>query len=339
MIKYKKIFIACPEKTKTGGTELLHQLAFQLNELDVCCYMFYYNATDNTPMNVAFKQYNAKYVTGIDSKDNNEENLMIVPEVKTSLIYKYSKMKSVIWWLSVDNYISAIYDKLGISKQILKNIGRKLCGRKIVNIKLIEKTKHAFSFAKQDARIFHLCQSYYAMDFLEKQNVTNKQYLSDYINQIYLTNSLNLKKENIVLYNPKKGAKFTEIIRNSSKKLNWVPLVNLSNEEVKELLYRSKVYIDFGNHPGKDRFPREAAACGCCIITGKLGSAKFEEDIPIPGEFKFEDNISEISSIVSKINICLTDYENQVKKIKNYRDYISGEKETFKNDVKRIFCE
>ncbi|MCB2339593.1 hypothetical protein [Clostridium estertheticum] len=316
----------------------MHQLAFELNELEVCCYMYYYNATDNTPMNDAFKQYNAKYVTDIGPDDNNGENLLIVPEVKTSLIYTYQKMKPVIWWLSIDNYYNAVYDNLGISKQILKNIVRKLCGRKIVDTKLLERNKHAFSFKKKDERILHLCQSYYAMEFLEKQKIVNKQYLSDYINQIYLTNSLYFIKEDIVLYNPKKGEKFTEAIRKFSKKLNWVPIVDLTNEEVKELLYRSKVYIDFGNHPGKDRFPREAATCGCCIITGKRGSAKFEHDIPIPGEFKFEDNISEIPSIVSKINTCLTDYENQIKKIKYYRNYILGEKETFKNDVERIFC-
>ena len=29
---------------------------------------------------------------------------------------------------------------------------------------------------------------------------------------------------------------------------------NLTTKQVKELLLKSKVYIDFGNHPGKDRY-------------------------------------------------------------------------------------
>lgn len=76
----------------------------------------------------------------------------------------------------------------------------------------------------------------------------------------------------------------------------------MTNEMVVETLQRVKFYIDFGNHPGKDRIPRGVAIWECCIITGKRGSAKYFEDVFISAEFKFDDIEINIPKIVSKIN-------------------------------------
>ncbi len=332
-----KIFIATPAKIKTGGTELLHQLSHELNISGMDSYIFYYNSNDSNPMDKSFKQYTTQYITKIDEEDNNAINILIVSETKTSLIYEYPKMQRYIWWLSVDNYFKCLYSYRGITIQRIKNIARKLLNRAIVDISSLDTPKKAFTFGKNQDDIIHLCQSYYAMDFLKKNNINNAFYLSDYINPIYLTTRSSIIKENIVLYNPKKGKKFTNQIIKFSKDLKWIPLINLSNEEVKALLFRSKVYIDFGNHPGKDRFPREAAACGCCIITGKKGAAKYVQDVSIASEFKFNDDEKEISKIVSKIRTCLYDYDNQINKFEDYRNYIFNENNNFKNDVTRIF--
>ena len=96
---------------------------------------------------------------------------------------------------------------------------------------------------------------------------------------------------------------------NFTRDINWVPLVGMSNDQVLNYLKTSKVYIDFGNHPGKDRLPREAAICGCCIITGKKGAAAFKEDIPISETYKFDDKASSIPYIVEKIRLLLKNYD------------------------------
>ena len=119
--------------------------------------------------------------------------------------------------------------------------------------------------------------------------------------------------------------------------IKWVAIENMTTEQVKELLLKSKVYIDFGSHPGKDRFPREAAICNCCVITGKKGSAKYYEDVPINDEFKFDDKLSNIDKIIDKINLCLSDYDNQIKKYQGYREFIKSEKSKFQEDVRKIF--
>ena len=106
---------------------------------------------------------------------------------------------------------------------------------------------------------------------------------------------------------------------------------------MQELLGTSKVYIDFGNHPGKDRIPREAAIMGCCVITGKRGSAYFHEDVMIPDEYKFEDRLDAIPSIVELIQNCMTNYEERLLDFEQYRAYIKNEQKQFSKDVESVF--
>lgn len=193
---------------------------------------------------------------------------------------------------------------------------------------------HRNDYKKAD---YHLCQSYYAIDFLKRKKVNNIVYLSDYINDTFMKENDNKQKCNKVLYNPKKGYRFTKRIIKRANDLEWVPIKNLTTEQVKDLLLQSKVYIDFGNHPGKDRFPREAAISGCLVITGKRGSAKFYEDVPINDEFKFKDSIKNIDKIVAQIRDCLNNYDTQIKEFDSYKEYIKGEKEQFKKDIDTIF--
>jgi hypothetical protein len=111
----------------------------------------------------------------------------------------------------------------------------------------------------------------------------------------------------------------------------------MPREEVIKLLQKAKVYIDFGHHPGKDRLPREAAILGCCVITGKRGSAKFFEDVPIPDEYKFEDKEESIPEIIDKIKDCFENYEERYKDFEYYRQFIKNEPQKFIEDLRKIF--
>jgi hypothetical protein len=163
-------------------------------------------------------------------------------------------------------------------------------------------------------------------------------YLKAYINISFIENHIDLsKKQNIVAYNPKKGFNFTRKIIREGKGLRFVPLENMSREEVIETFKKAKVYIDFGNHPGIDRLPREAAILGCCVITGKRGSAAFFEDVPIPDEYKFEDKEESIPKIIEKIKDCFKNFEERYKDFEYYRKVIRNEPQKFIEDLKRIF--
>lgn len=332
MIKVKEnttIYVLCPAYTKTGGTELLHQLVHELNNQNKKSFITYFNYDESNSKytDEAYKKYvnNYKLISEIiDSKNN----IIVFPEVFCDNVEHYKKCKKVMWWLSVDNYL----EHYGVLESI-KIIGFVNFLRKLKNEKV------SFSNKKIYKMDYHLCQSYYAIDFLNKKGITNTGYLSDYINDIYLEQKkVDISfKENIVLYNPKKGIKFTKKIMEYCPNFNWIPIQNMTNDEVRNLLLKSKVYIDFGNHPGKDRFPREAASCGCCVITGKRGSAKFYKDVPIEDEFKFKDKKNNIPKIAECIEKCLNEYENQIKKFKEYKKFIMGEKKQFAIDVKNTF--
>ena len=111
----------------------------------------------------------------------------------------------------------------------------------------------------------------------------------------------------------------------------------MTNEEVRGLLKSSKCYVDFGNHPGKDRFPREAAICGCMVVTGKRGSAAYAEDVCIPEEYKFDEKSVKIKDIADSIKKFLAEYNTRIDDFESYRQYILGEKTEFSKCVKEIF--
>lgn len=331
--KFQKVYVLCPIGTKTGGTELLHQLVYQINNIahkQIAHIVYLGNLNEVKPAQ-AFKEYiGSNWLTPKDIEDNNN-NVVVIPETSLMEFNKFKKAKRYIWWLSVDNfyntnYFSRLYRQYGA----IHTLSGYLKGT----------FKNRTKYIKQaDVNMY---QSYYAKDFLKNHGIpeTNLDYLSDYVNDLYTTNvntALQHTKKDIVLYNPKKGYEFTSKLIAASPSLDWVPLINLTNDEVKEKLISSKVYVDFGTHPGKDRFPREAAISGCCILTDKKGAAKFSEDVRIPKEYKFEDKDENISKIIEKIRFCLTNYNDVIKDFESYRKYILGEKKNFNSDCEKIF--
>jgi hypothetical protein len=113
----------------------------------------------------------------------------------------------------------------------------------------------------------------------------------------------------------------------------------MNSSEMLNKLLEGKVYIDFGNHPGKDRIPREAAMCKCCIITNKKGSAFYQEDVTIPIEYKFEEINDNIPNIIIQIKDCLANYSSKINDFKDYRTKITNEEKIFTDCVKSLFVD
>lgn len=186
---------------------------------------------------------------------------------------------------------------------------------------------------------FQFVQSQYAKEFLEKYfGIMDSCFLSDYINDEIIGHAQmnQYTRENICLYNPAKGlANVEPLIRNSRDDIEWVPLQGYSTVEMADLMCRVKLYIDFGGHPGKDRIPREAAVCGCCLITNREGSARNAMDIPIPGKYKLEDT-GNIPHTLDCIYDAIDHYEDRVGNFAAYRKCILNEKEQFCLEIDRF---
>jgi hypothetical protein len=346
-----KIYIACPANIATGGPELLHQLAYHfIKDLNVTAFMYYYNFNRRkfkTPVHLEYVNYNLPFVLDIPDEDDIERNILIVPETMSglSLLPKYKKIRKGIWFLSVDNYYLSKLSKLDFFfSRSLNKISKVVINKTLVNLdltseKVLEKLTRKYDYRRDPfvtTANFYMTNSYRGLNWFS--DLTPLFYLSEYLNKSFLLAQVDFsRKENIVVYNPQKGFSFTKNLIYLAEDIKFVPLINMGREEVIETLKRAKVYIDFGNHPGKDRLPREAAILGCCVIVGRRGSAAFFEDVPIPDEYRFENNIKNASQIIEKIQDCFRDFENRYKDFEYYRQIIRNEPQKFLEDLKKIF--
>ncbi len=304
------IYIISSNSYFTGGTLLLHQLGVWLKTHGFTIQMLYPQSGDKS-VHPEFAKFNLTHTYEI--KDS-ERDLLIVPESDPFELKKYKRIRKALWWLSVDNYFRS-FNNASAKRQVFN----KLMGY------------HSL-YRKAN---FHLCQSQYAMDFLASKGIKGAM-LSDFLHDKFLSEDITFpEKQNIVLYNPKKGQAFTQKLIDAAPNIEWKPLINMTPEEVFETLLRSKVYIDFGFHPGKDRFPREAAICGCSIITGKKGAAANEMDVPIAPSYKFEEG--EIQPILDKIHYIFDNFDSCQKELEGYRNKIKGEKGVFDEQAAQIF--
>jgi hypothetical protein len=317
------IYITCPANFATGGPYLLHQLAYKLIQLGYNAKMFYLTESINEdPVHEFYADMKIPYSLEIE---NNYSNLIVIPETFTNLIFKYENIQKVIWWLSVDNFLESDNKKPSFST-------KRFLG--------LKKERYYYNFQKKPKH-FHWVQSFYAERFLKSKGISNIKYLSDYLNDIFIDEVKNIKfdstnKEDIISYNPKKGYEVTKILIEKTPHLKWVPIENMTPKEVKELLLKSKIYIDFGHHPGKDRIPREAAICGCIVITNTKGSAVFFEDVSIPDQYKIEYSHEDETKIVELLETCLSDYDVKLKDFEFYKNKIINEEIRFNQDLEAI---
>ncbi|MCS7299640.1 MAG: hypothetical protein RMJ37_06770 [Spirochaetia bacterium] len=348
-----KIYVVAPSNLITGGPEQLHAIAHHLKrDLEIESYIYYLPPKlDAVPE--PYKDYGVALSKTIEDE---EKNIIIVPEIPKFIEFanRYSKIRKVIYWLSVDFFYQFLFYRT------LRGILMAIVNR--INLITIEKINKALlphfdipsialkEFEKIDLKnssmiskvYFHLTQSVRSSEHLKSKGIENTFCVFDYINRSFLVETFDERsKENIVCYNPKKGFEFTsKLIKYSStynRSIKFVPIIGLDRRGVIELLKRSKVYIDFGSFPGKERIPREAIMLGCCVITGRRGSARYFEDVPVPDEYKFEDKVENIPLILDKIQDCLNNYESHLRNFDYSRELIRREPEDFVNRLRQVF--
>lgn len=327
------IQIISPSKLTTGGTELLHQLNYELEKLGADVGMSYYDKENKSfveiDINPNFKKYSVKKSKSVKLTDS-ADTVIVVPETMLKHISKITNAKIYVWWLSVDNY------KVNLNLDYLKDYGLK---------SFIYEFKKALTITPiSKLRIHkHLVQSKYAQEFLASQSVKS-EYLSDYINTDFSNVDSEIKKSDIICYNPAKGKNVTKRIidfyKNRNSKVRFVPIVKMNQKQVAETLRSAKIYIDFGWHPGKDRIPREARLQDCVIITGSRGSAKNEEDVRIPQKYKFDekspDFLKNIDLIIMDV---MNNFDQNLNSQNKYKEAINNERNIFEKEVKRFYKE
>lgn len=315
-----KIYVCAPADVATGGPELLHQLADKLRNMGKNVFMYYYPTNHSKPVHDNYLEYQLKSSTIIEDDVNN---LVIVPEVETNILNNLKYIKKMVWWLSIDNYFLSLPKFKGrINRYLLRFFNTQKYFFFNKNLKSIDK---------------HLVQSHYAKTFLSKYKIEAND-LSDFLHKSFIDeNSSSESKQNIVVYNPFKGVNFTKKIIKFAPHIKFVPIKNMTRDQVVSLLKTAKVYIDFGHHPGKDRIPREASYLNCCVITNRKGSAFYQNDLPIKEEFKFNENKISLKKIILKIEDCFENYQENNLKFDFHREKIKNEESIFESQVNSIF--
>ncbi|MDR0833736.1 MAG: hypothetical protein LBN93_06055 [Candidatus Symbiothrix sp.] len=334
-----KVYVYAPLNYTTGGAELLHQLVHCLNSNNIDSYIVYFDRAGITKGDVP--QAYSKYMIKVsDHVEDTQNNIIVIYEGEFNKMYLTQNAQKLLWWLSVDNFFLYSISFLAISDLMHWNItmGIKQLIKRSIN-KILRKPPIATISIKQLVSLdaLHCYQSEYAQNFLENRNVPELLPLSDFINSDFSTNNIQLAREKKVLYNPAKGFKYTSKLIRKTPEITWVPLVNLTREQLINEFKTSMLYVDFGYHPGKDRIPREAAINGCCILTNKAGSAKFFEDVAILKKYKIDEKNTSVKEVINRIKFMLDHYDKINEDFDFYRNRILKEKEIFEQQVKDIF--
>lgn len=335
-MKYNKIYVLTPYNYCTGGAELSHQLVSRLRDRGENAFVVYtkppISISDKQDVTPNYAAYNIKTTNIIE---DDESNFMVVPEIYFEYIQFYKKINIGCWWMSVDNR----YERICLKEVLAFTPG---IFSKLLRLYLYLRSSYKYKnsnrgIQNEGDRVINLYQSHYAQYHLYKYGFGRLAPLSDYIN-LELVKGVCAERDDIVLYNPAKGMKFTKLVMNKLPNIHFVPLKGLNRKDLQELLGKAKLYIDFGHFPGKDRLPREAVVNGCCIITGKQGASYFYEDVPIDSAYKFECKKTNLTKIADKINYILLNYDICKKDFDNYRRVVLKEQEIFFNEIDDLFC-
>lgn len=112
-------------------------------------------------------------------------------------------------------------------------------------------------------------------------------------------------------------------------------IINLKDFDLKtsqKKISESKLFVDFGNHPGRDRIPREAVLLKSNILINKKGAAEKFSDVPLKNKFKFKEiNISTYFTIIQSILL----YGKKFQHL-NYFKKINNDKQKMKIQLKRL---
>lgn len=297
-----------PGNSVAGGCESMHQLCDAINFLGHYASIVYLPHEGNFVKPRKFDCYVSHENSQVGASPIN-----VFGELDTKNV---SLSTDVIYWLSIDNYFRQ-KDRFSRARNFLRRYKSVLHSRKPLP-KLL--------------KCRHLFQSKYAQEFLGNYGF-NGFYIGDYINYSVNESSLD-SKEPTICYNPAKGQQYTSLILDSDIPLEFKPLVGFSEKEMRNELKKAMIYIDFGNHPGRDRIPREAAKSGCVIITGRRGSAVNSKDIGIDEIYKLNEKDDNFQ--ISFRDLVTDIYKNphhHLKKMESYRSSLKNDKELFLDNV------
>lgn len=294
------VLAVCPSKIATGGTESIHKFVNELNKQDgIEAAILYINA-DSDSQPAEYKCYGCEYVTRLP---DGYKGVIIFPEIYGDAVVspQHKDCIKVINWAGWDVY----------QWNVPKN--------------------RRWMFLK-DESVIHLAQSEYAMAQLQNIGLEPMK-LSDVLHDDFFEPYTEEERNDVILYNPAKMTDFYRKVVKASP-FDCRPIMGLSRAGVIDLMRHAKLYIDFGAFSGRERLPREAAMCGCCVLTSRAGAAAYFRDVAIHEEYKFDD--TQLEDVIDAMKDIIEDYHLHRPFFNVYRSFIKQDRESFKSEVREI---
>jgi hypothetical protein len=105
----------------------------------------------------------------------------------------------------------------------------------------------------------------------------------------------------------------------------------MSREQVYDALGLSKLFIDLGNFPGKDRMAREALLRGCCVFALDAGAAR---DYALPDEFYFKPD--DVDQVFAAARLVMADHAHHFGLQHAACQAVTRERLVFEREVGRL---
>jgi hypothetical protein len=347
------VYFAAPAAYASGGPEAIHRVCAKLrSELGIDARILYLPTDHPDPVHPAYRDLR---IPRVETIEDAPQHVLVITEYFNQLQFaaRYQRLRIAIWWLSIDFFYSSYWDAaagpwrrrlFGLEERLRRRASRHFPNLLETRDRAQMQLRHLAGLRLADLdpigrAAAHLCQSAYAKAHLAGKGLTRLQELYDLTETQVLEATYDPSaKEDLILYNPAKGKLFTQEIIARAPHLRFVPLVNLGRAQLLNLLRSAKVYIDFGNHPGRDRLPREAALFGCCVLTGTRGSAAFTGDVPIPARFKIEDRRQNLPHIVASLQTLIGDYARIQPEYDPYRRFIREQDRLVTAQLRAVFA-
>jgi len=352
------VYLVAPAGVYTGGPTALFQLCNALRRYGVNAIIAFYGKVEGDLLHPNYRKYGCPWVTINDIKDE-KQNAIVTPETAIQQITPFMKVKKIIYWLAVDNYVLSSYkrSKLNYISYLVK---RYTLDPYILYCFLTRKMafyRHSYNavYVKSliDRKIvsipnvdLHLAQSRYVNEFLRSMGVCHENIIMIHepIEEEFLTNAMKVKdyeKVNAIAWNSRKAYPAAFKLVNALRKRGFTvfELANVGKEHMLKLLSRTKIFLDIGIHPGRDRPLREAVALDNIAVVNNHGGYYYFDDCMVPDEFKWDcqfDCKIDYRKCVEKIEYYLENFEYYIKKFYHFKQYILQEPYIFLNDVRHL---